>query len=771
MNISLNSIICKRGTRNEERGAGGTSTACHSLVPMDRQENLVSQLRELVGCATLTAADLGNLSWHTKQRVLLGLLAELPEGRETVMVCAQLQAERNRTRQLNKAAKALPEASRRAENRLRQAFFEEVGRALTSMDAAPALRMPKKMRGDPDVCLRVISFLAARVRRRQRRSSASGLSSTSSLSTPAQGAAALVAASSPAPLSAPPPAPPPAPPTAASSAPSAPSTLSTSALHSNNTGSFEEELPLAHSGDRNRPAGLSSATETPRPSRRRRSLPPGSTLFTQSTAVTASASAAAAEAAAAADEPATETEEGRLEFSSAVVTNGRVAVKGLRADGVGEIGGKDGSEWTTTRGIFASGAAPRGGGGVNPRVGKKGLGSRLSPTSPPHPPPLPPSSSASRSGAARACAEDSQRSRMDDAGGGGGSGGGDSISFKCNDRNGGNWQGARPSEVSRGRCCSTTTTTRAKEKGSATAEAPLQSPSPLALGEGPCRGSVGSAGQARLDPAVSRDHQAAADADSSIGVCSGSGGSSTRRINGRSRAGDASLDGGWDGVGDAVGLEISIVGDRSLGRRSRTPGRERRTQQRWVAPRHRAHAGRRGGPATAVGAAATAERRSTAAASDAILRGQVAQLRRQVRLQWCAVDASAAVNQEVKAVLGHLEETLAEVSSLGQPPTTTPLGSGFRASTATPRAAAAATATATSAAACGKAPTGRVGGAEVLGAAGGVGGAAALPAWHQVLDRVRALAEQLQWAERATQRAADGRMHVTQDSGKSKRQT
>lgn len=61
-----------------------------------------------------------------------------------------------------------------------------------------------------------------------------------------------------------------------------------------------------------------------------------------------------------------------------------------------------------------------------------------------------------------------------------------------------------------------------------------------------------------------------------------------------------------------------------------------------------AHAGRRGGPATAVGAAATAERRSTAAASDAILRGQVAQLRRQVRLQWCAVDASAAVNQEVQ---------------------------------------------------------------------------------------------------------------------------
>lgn len=38
-----------------------------------------------------------------------------------------------------------------------------------------------------------------------------------------------------------------------------------------------------------------------------------------------------------------------------------------------------------------------------------------------------------------------------------------------------------------------------------------------------------------------------------------------------------------------------------------------------------------------------------ASVSDSILRGQVAQLRRQVRLQWCAVDASAAVTQEVRS--------------------------------------------------------------------------------------------------------------------------
>lgn len=65
------------------------------------------------------------------------------------------------------------------------------------------------------------------------------------------------------------------------------------------------------------------------------------------------------------------------------------------------------------------------------------------------------------------------------------------------------------------------------------------------------------------------------------------------------------------------------------------------------------HAGRRrGGPAATAAAAATGGGGSTAAASDAILRGQVAQLRRQVRLQWCAVDASAAVNQEVNEHAG-----------------------------------------------------------------------------------------------------------------------
>ncbi|CAN0576293.1 unnamed protein product, partial [Ectocarpus sp. 12 AP-2014] len=83
----------------------------------------------------------------------------------------------------------------------------------------------------------------------------------------------------------------------------------------------------------------------------------------------------------------------------------------------------------------------------------------------------------------------------------------------------------------------------------------------------------------------------------------------------------------------------------------------------------RGREGRRGGGARAGSAAAAAAERAAAAgpgleaaACDAVLRGQVAQLRRQVRLQWCAVDASSAVTQEVKAVLGHLEDTLLELA-------------------------------------------------------------------------------------------------------------
>ncbi|CAN0151068.1 unnamed protein product [Ectocarpus fasciculatus] len=86
------------------------------------------------------------------------------------MACAQLQMERNRTRQLDRAAKAPPVASRRAEDELRRAFFAEVGGVLAALGAAPALRAPKKLQGDAGVCLRLaIGFLAARVSGRQRR--------------------------------------------------------------------------------------------------------------------------------------------------------------------------------------------------------------------------------------------------------------------------------------------------------------------------------------------------------------------------------------------------------------------------------------------------------------------------------------------------------------------------------------------------------------------------------------------------------------------------
>lgn len=70
---------------------------------------------------------------------------------------------------------------------------------------------------------------------------------------------------------------------------------------------------------------------------------------------------------------------------------------------------------------------------------------------------------------------------------------------------------------------------------------------------------------------------------------------------------------------------------------------------------HGARGGRKGGGGGGGGSnaapAAAIALGLGATASDAILRGQVAQLRRQVKLQWCAVDASSAVTQEVTVKL------------------------------------------------------------------------------------------------------------------------
>ncbi|CAM9736285.1 unnamed protein product [Scytosiphon promiscuus] len=104
----------------------------------------------------------------------------------------------------------------------------------------------------------------------------------------------------------------------------------------------------------------------------------------------------------------------------------------------------------------------------------------------------------------------------------------------------------------------------------------------------------------------------------------------------------------------------------------------------------------------------------------------------------------------VKAVLGLLKDTLLELSSLGQQSETAPRpgGTAFR---GTPQGLGGYAAA----------------GAGVPGhaAAGGVFGEATLPAWRQLLDRVKSLSRWLQWAERAAQKAADGRIHVSRESG------
>lgn len=51
------------------------------------------------------------------------------------------------------------DAYRKAESQLRTAFFAEVGRALESMGAPPALSAPKKLRAEAGVCLRYSDFV------------------------------------------------------------------------------------------------------------------------------------------------------------------------------------------------------------------------------------------------------------------------------------------------------------------------------------------------------------------------------------------------------------------------------------------------------------------------------------------------------------------------------------------------------------------------------------------------------------------------------------
>ena len=64
------SVLCF--TRSRVARHNSTSIACNWCTTNTPVPLLLFAMR-----ATQTAADLGNLSWHTKQRVLLGLLAEV----------------------------------------------------------------------------------------------------------------------------------------------------------------------------------------------------------------------------------------------------------------------------------------------------------------------------------------------------------------------------------------------------------------------------------------------------------------------------------------------------------------------------------------------------------------------------------------------------------------------------------------------------------------------------------------------------------------------
>eukprot|EP00903_Cladosiphon_okamuranus_P012662 g11843.t1 len=705
------------------------------------QEGLVCELRELAGCENLTVADLGELRWQTKQRIFLGLLAELPEGKDAVMTCAQLQIERNRTRQLDKAAKALPEASRRAEDQLRQAFFSEVGAVLSSLGAALALRAPKKLSGDAGVCLRAIAFLAARVSSRQRRRSSAPTVLAAAASSPGAthgtngnnhnnnnitgnsnvntlGSTHIRGATS-----------------------SNRNRNNRSATNNSGIGnhSVEEELLLAFGAKPSpapapaRVAGVKT-TQTPRLSRRRRrSLPVASSAAATAAATPVqerSAPSPSIEALRRAKTAAGSSGPGTPQMGAGVVGSPskgerqfQTRKEEMHHRRSGDLAMRVKPDWAAPGIPLQDGSED--GGVCGDRAGASG--------SPPPPPPLaqPGRSGAGPGPAAKQHTPAGKQLRKTPS------------------------LHTTPSEIGGGGCGG------GAEAGAWAGES-MNSARVLPR----------SAGRERPRPGSSRELKS--------GLSRGNSGSG---LDGNSPS----------GFRDAVGMEMSLVGDASSGYRNRSAAEGARwpeknylgeetsaaapdveavmaenarlrqrveelqelvdsqpadaaasttatsapTMSRGIGPCR----GRRGGsmPTTAgVGPAA--------AASDAILRGQVAQLRRQVRLQWCAVDASSAVTREVKDLLGHLEDTLLELTSLGRPSSDAPRepssGAAFRRHAAGNPVEAAA----------GAAP-------------GGIFGDAALLAWQQVLDRVKALSRQVQGAERAAQKAVDGRLHISRESG------
>jgi hypothetical protein len=145
---------------------------------MAAADALLPQLRQLTGLASLTEAELNTGGWLTKQRVFLGLFAELPSGEQTVSELVRLQNERTRARASEQTAKVLPHVSRLGEDTYREAFLAVVASALEELQAGRSLTSAARLGKDNMACKAAYSFLAARIAAQSRRGSHSSSSSS-----------------------------------------------------------------------------------------------------------------------------------------------------------------------------------------------------------------------------------------------------------------------------------------------------------------------------------------------------------------------------------------------------------------------------------------------------------------------------------------------------------------------------------------------------------------------------------------------------------------
>ncbi|KAL4150517.1 hypothetical protein PRNP1_009919 [Phytophthora ramorum] len=156
-------------------------TATSATVTLKRCEmdRLQQELAALPGMERLSASQLRDLPWRTKERALIALFREQVSSRA---VAEELQGKSRDRRLERKADKLLDDVDRDAARKKEESFravFMQVAAAELARLGAPALISWQKLVFDNDCCAQAFRLLLTRIKS-SRRSAASGVSTNSS---------------------------------------------------------------------------------------------------------------------------------------------------------------------------------------------------------------------------------------------------------------------------------------------------------------------------------------------------------------------------------------------------------------------------------------------------------------------------------------------------------------------------------------------------------------------------------------------------------------